>query len=164
MSILQKIRLGAAIALLCAIVLPLSQCAHAGNNERTPEAFAHARHLFPQSDANFSYQYGIKQVGFSLAGALAVIAFAWPLGFAIWSRKSHMPRFWWIFYASELLLCAGTAYWINALTQGGRWLYGFYVAEAVVAVYASTTLISISHRLRTLLAQRRAMENTETQA
>jgi hypothetical protein len=156
MSILQKIRLGAAIVLLCAIFLPLSQCAFHGASTDTPQAFAHARHLFPRGDDDFKYQYGITELvtGFmrprenGLLGALTLTAFLWPLGFAIWSRKSRFPRFWWIFYTGELLLCAGTAYWVHALTQGGRWLYGAYVGEVAIAIYACTSLTVIVDRIR----------------
>ncbi len=156
MSILQKIRLGAAIVLLCAICLPLSQCASLGGRPDIKQEFAHARHFFPRSDDAFDYYYGILylQAAFmspkdhGLLGALTLIAFVWPLAFAIWSRKSKLPRFWWIFYTSELLLCAGTGYWVYALMQGGRWLYGFYVAEVAIAIYVCTTLISVVDRIR----------------
>lgn len=152
MSTLQKIRLGAAIVLLCAIFLPLNQCSSQSGSTETPQALAHARHLFPRSDKDFSYQYAIKQIGFSLGGTLTLIAFAWPLAFAIWSRKSRLRRFWWIFYTGELLLCSGTAYWVCALTQEFvgevRWLYGFYVAEAAIAIYACTSLIVVVDRIR----------------
>lgn len=154
MSILQKIRLGAAIVVLCTIFLPLSQCSQ-GSTE-TPQAYAHARHFFPRSDNDFKYQYGITELAADfmrprengLLGALTLIAFLWPLGLAIWSRKSKLPRFWWIFYTVELLLCVGTAYWVHALTYGGRWLYGAYVGEGAIAIYACTTLIFIFDRIR----------------
>ena len=167
MAILQKIRLVAAIVLVCAIFLPLSQCSRQGNSASwTPEALAHSRHLFPRSDKDFDYYYGIGSLqaafmspkDYGMNGALTLIAFLWPLGFAIWSRKSKLTRFWWIFYAGELLLCAGTAYWVYTLTFGGRRLYGFYVAEAAIAIYASTTLVFASNRLRSFFAQRRANE------
>ena len=158
MSILQKIRLGAAIILVCAIFLPLSQCSFHDypGDINTPQALAHARHLFPRGDNDFQYYYGIEYLqaalvspkGNTVNGALTLIAFLWPLAFAIWSRKSTLPRFWWIFRSGELLLCAGTAYWVYTLTVGGRWLYGFYVAEAAIAIYACTTLILIVDRIR----------------
>ena len=156
MSTLHKIRLAMAIVLVCAIFLPLSQCSSPSGRTETPQAYAHSRHLFPQSDNDFQYHYGIKYlvIGFmspredGLLGALTLTAFLWPLAFAIWSQKSRLPRFWWIFYTGELLLCAGTAYWVHALTQGGRWLYGAYVGEAAISIYACTTLISIFDRIR----------------
>lgn len=159
-SVLPKIRLGAAIILLCAIYLPLSQCSRNGENLKPPttQALAHSRHLFPRSDSDYEYQYAIKDViavgtnpkDNGLRGVMTLVAFLWPLGFAIWSSKSEFPRFWWIFFAGELLLCAGTAYWIYALAYGtsGRWLYGGYVAEGAIAVYAITTLAAIGKRLR----------------
>ncbi|HST29663.1 MAG TPA: hypothetical protein VLK27_02345 [Chthoniobacterales bacterium] len=161
----RKIRLGAAIVLICAIFLPLSQCSQnisgggPKTDVRTPQAFAHSRHLFPQSNAEYEYQYGIHfvHVGFTdpkdnyTAAGLTLIAFLWPLGFAIWSRRSKFPRFWWIFYSIELLLCAGTIYWIWALTMGGRLLYGFWVAEGAITICTITTVIVIIARLRDFL-------------
>jgi hypothetical protein len=169
MSILQKIRLGAAIVLLCAICLPLSQCAFDGGGTDTPQALAHARHLFPRSDDDFGYYYGIEYLqaafvspkDYGVNGALTLIAFVWPLGFAVWSRKSKLRRFWWIFYTGELVLCAGTGYSVCGLALGTRWLYGFYVAEAAIAIYACTTLILILCRLRSFFAGRKAQATIE---
>jgi hypothetical protein len=150
MSILQQIRLGAAIVLLCAIFLPLSQCSqHGDDSAPTPQALSHARHFFPRSDTDYQYQYGVKGLGLSLRGVLTLIAFVWPLGFAIWNRRfGQPPRFWWIFYGGELLLCAGTIYVVGALTLGGRWLYGAYVGEVAISIYACTSLILIFDRIR----------------
>ena len=167
MSTFHKIRLAVAIVLVCAIFLPLSQCHNNGVALPTPEALAHARHFFPQDGGGFQYYYGIEylQAAFmspkdlGLNGALTLIAFVWPLAFAIWSRKSKLPRFWWISYTGELLLCAGTGYWVYVLTLSGRWLYGFYVAEGAIAIYASTTLISIVDRVR---RWRRSIEITSS--
>jgi uncharacterized membrane protein len=168
MSILQKLRLIAAIVLICAIFLPLSQCSRQGQGQdhdvNSPQALAHSRHLFPRSDDEYVYWYGISYVSTAyaspkdngLSGAVTLIAFLWPLGFAIWSRKSQFPRFWWVFYLVESLLCAGTIYWVYALTLGGRKLYGFYVAEGAIAIYAITTVIIIVTRLRNFFHNRRA--------
>lgn len=161
MAFLQKIRLSAAIALVCAIFLPLSQCSEHGTRAtRTPEALGHSRHFFPRDGDGFSYQYAIKSViaglknpkDNGLALLVTLIAFLWPLGFAIWSRQSEFARFWWVFYSVELLLCAGTGYLVYSAAFGrdARWLYGFYVAEGAVAIYASSALILFAHRLRRL--------------
>lgn len=150
MSILQKIRFGAAIVLICAIFLPLSQCSQHGDGEalKTPQALAHARHFFPTSDKDFAYEYGIKDLDLSLRGVLTLVAFVWPLGFAIWGLRLERSRFLWIFYTAELLLCAGTIYWVTALTLGGRWLYGAYVAEVAIGIFAIASLISLVAAIR----------------
>jgi hypothetical protein len=96
----------------------------------------------------------LPSVAGGIIGGLTLIAFLWPLGFAIWSRKSQFPRFWWIFYTSESLLCAGTIYCVYALTRSGCWLYGFYVAEIAIAIYASTTVIVIVTRLQNFFRSR----------
>lgn len=150
MSALHKIRLSLAIVLIGVIFLPLSQCSQHGDDRApiTPQAFAHARHLFPRSDNDFQYQYAVKDLGFSSSGVVTLIAFAWPLASVILSRKRREARFWWIFHFVELLLCAGTIYWISALTLGGRWLYGAYVGEVAISLYACTSLIFIVDRFR----------------
>jgi hypothetical protein len=139
-----------AIVLIGTIFLPLSQCSQhdADHTLSTAQALAHARHLFPRSDNDFQYQYAIKVLDFSLSGVVTLIAFAWPLASAILSRRRREARFSWIFHFVELLLCAGTIYWISALTLGGRWLYGAYVGEVAISVYACTSLIFIVDRLR----------------
>ena len=150
MNVLRKIRGGAAILLLCTIFLPLSQCSRHGESVKPPtaKALAHSRHIFPRSDDDFEYQYGIKDLDLTLRGALTVIAFLWPLAFLGCDRRIRRNRFWWIFAIGELLLCAGTAYWIGVLTLGGRWLYGAYAAEAVIGIYFVVSLMLTIDRAR----------------
>jgi hypothetical protein len=157
MSILKHIRLGAAIVLVCTVFLPLSQCSSGGvNDTRSPRAFAHSRHLFPQSDNDFQYQYGIKYLqgafmspkDYGVNGALTLITFLWPLAFVALDKRFGRSRFWWIWSVTALLLCAGTAYWLKALTLDGRWLYGAYLGEIAIAIYACASLILTINRLR----------------
>jgi hypothetical protein len=140
MDLVRKIRRIAAVVLVCSIFLPLSQCARhdEGVNPPSQKAVAHARHLFPRSDADFEYQYAIKNLDFSLRGALTLVAFFWPLPFLWWDAALRRKRFWWLFVVLELLLCAGTIYWVDVTTMEGRWLYGAYVAESAIAIYAAT--------------------------
>jgi hypothetical protein len=156
MSLVQKIRMGAAIVLLCAIFLPLSQCSQHGDNSSPPtsQALAHSHHLFPRSDADFQYEYGIGELGFSGRGLLTLVAFAWPLALLIWSQRLRHSRFLWILYVAELFLCAGTVYWLGALTMGGRLLYGAYIVVSATAVYALSTLVALILCARNLFLRR----------
>jgi len=85
---------------------------------------------------------------YGLNGTLTLIAFLWPLVFVVWDKRFRRNRFWWIWSVTALLLCAGTAYWVSALTLEGRWLYGAYVGEVAISIYACTTLIFIFDRIR----------------
>jgi hypothetical protein len=156
MALMQKIRMVAAIVLLGAIFLPLSQCSQHGANSSPPtsQALAHSHHLFPRSDNDFEYEYGIRELGFSWRGLLTLVAFAWPLAFLIWSQRLEQTRFLWILYVAELFLCAGTVYWLGALTMGGRWLYGAYIVVGATAVYALSALVALVYCAQRLFLRR----------
>ena len=134
---IRKLRLTAAIVLLCAIFLPLSECSQDENHSRTAQKSV-AQRLYPQSNAEFSYQYGYRSIGFDTMGLFTVLAFAWPLGFALFVRRKLRPRMKWVFRILELLLCGGTIYWLNVLSFhsfGATWLYGAYIGVITVALF-----------------------------
>lgn len=136
MSVITNIRgLGAAL-LLVSMFLPLSECSrHEHSVVRQPASLA--QRLFPQSNRDFDYQYGYKVVGFSLIGILTVLAFTWPILFLVcFARWPRRRRFLWL---AELLLCAGTLYWVHALSLGGKYLYGAYVAAIAVVAFGFGT-------------------------
>jgi hypothetical protein len=140
MERLHKFRLAAAAVLICAIFLPLSECSRRDNPPPpAPRSFSHT--LLPQSDADFSYQYGFRALGFSAAGILTIIAFVWPFAFTIFGDKRRGPRLRWVLLSAELLLCAGTAYWVHAIMLGGRWLYGAYVVLAAILAFACSGVL-----------------------
>jgi len=134
---LRKLRLTASIVLLCAVFLPLSECSQ-GENHSQPAQKSVAQRLYPQSNTDFSYQYGYRSIGFDTMGLLTVLAFGWPLAFALFVRRNLQPRMKWTFRILELLLCAGTIYWLDVLSFhsfGATWLYGEYVGVIAVAVF-----------------------------
>ena len=135
---LRKVRLVAAIVLVCAFVLPLSECSRRESHS-PPRPKSISQRLFPQTNAEFSYQYAYGFVGFSAPGAVTVLAFIWPLVFVLSVRRRFGPKLQWFLRVLEVLLCAGTIYWLDVLTLrgfGARWLYGAYVGVIAVAIFA----------------------------
>ena len=155
MSAIRAIRLTAAIALLCATCLPLSQCSKT-DAPRPPATSSLARTLFPRNNDQFGYEYAIGEIGFTSVGVLTLLAFTWPLLFATIAGRLHRARFLWIQHSTELLLCGGTIYWLHCLTFSGSWLYGAYVVILSVAVFGGTSLVLMLDATRTLLQQRRS--------
>src|ERR1700730_16063963 len=102
---MRKIRITAAIILLTAIFLPLSECS-LRENHTMPDANSISQRLFPQSDADFKYQYGYRYVDFTGFGAVTVFAFAWPLIFALAIERYSGTRARLIIRPAELVLCA----------------------------------------------------------
>lgn len=141
MPILRRVRLIAAIVLICAIFLPLSECSKQPINSH-PFGKSISERLFPRTNGDFSYQYGYEYVDLSIGGALAVLAFTWPLIFALFFRRRFRSRLRLFLQVLEVLLCAGTIYVIHALAFGDRWLYGLYVGVAAVAAFTCAGLAS----------------------
>lgn len=77
-----------------------------------------------------------------------MLALLWPFAALILDKKLRGRRFVWILYLIELLLCAGSVYWLYCFTAMGRWLYGAYVVCAAMAVLAVTTIILMVERVR----------------
>jgi hypothetical protein len=149
-SIWQKSRGVAAIVLLCTVFLPLGECSRHENNLAPPQK-SFSQQLFPQDNADFAYQYAYRVVHLSTlqAGVFALVALLWPLAALGLDRKVRGRRFAWILYGIELLLCAGSIYWLYAFTAMGRWLYGAYVVFAAVVAFGITTLLLIVDHVRT---------------
>lgn len=134
---IRKFRLTVAIVLLCAVFLPLSECSQGENHSQVAQKSV-AQRLYPQTNTDFSYQYGYRSIGFDLMGLFTLLAFGWPLAFALFVRRNLRPRMKWTFRILELLLCAGTIYWLDILSFrsfGATWLYGEYVGVIAVAVF-----------------------------
>jgi hypothetical protein len=114
MTILRKVRSVASIVLLLAAVMPLSECSFD----------SHRIYAF-----EFVYGFG------PAIGIITALAYIWPLVFVVLLRKRFGPRLRGLFQALELLLCAGSIYWIYQLALGGKWLYGAYTGISAVAVF-----------------------------
>jgi hypothetical protein len=164
MPVLHKIKLGTAVVLLCATCLPLSECSTPGNANRPHTASSITQRLFPRNDAKFTYDYAAENIGVSATGALTLLAFLWPLLFSVMGIKLSQWRFAWIVSMLELLLCAGTIWWLYFLTAfSNRWLYGAYVVIVVVSLYGCAVLLRLFHLIRAVLVRRRGLTNRSSQ-
>jgi hypothetical protein len=132
-----------------ALFVPLSECSHGGPKAATtPPPRTLVQKIFPQSDAQTDYNYGATRLGPSLNGLLTLTAFCWPLVLALLNRRVAGKRFAWLFYSLEILLAAGTIYWIWATTFGGTLLWGGYFVFALTTVYAIAAVIDLWQNLR----------------
>jgi hypothetical protein len=122
----------AAVILMVAFFLPLSQC-------RAPTP--------PTNDAQelkmeVTYAYSAYQWPGAESFA-AFFAFFWPVMFSFLGRvKSKL-----LINSIELLLCVGTGFMLFALTYMGSLLLGAYVAIALLVVYSLATANQIRKRL-----------------
>lgn len=155
--LLRKIRLGAAIALFCALFLPLSRCSR-GSAPQSPAAEKSVgQRLFPRGDTDTTYTYALGEVEFSLRGGLTLLAFTWPVLLIFAGGKFKTSRFAWILSVLELSLTAGALYWLRALTLFDEWLYGAYIAFSAIVVFGCTALYSLFIALRAAIIRRRSL-------
>lgn len=140
-SFFRPIRLGAAMALVCALCLPLSRCSQGGNASPPPPSQTLMSELFPRSTKDVTYAYAFEVVGFTKLGICTLIAFTWPILSVVVGRKWMESRFSWIYHFVELALCAGTCYILTVLTFWAEWLYGGYVVAISIGLFACTALV-----------------------
>ena len=109
-----------------------------------------SQRILPQDNADFVYQYATNVMRPSTwqGGGVALVALTWPLAFFLVERRRRSQRFTWIFYVVELLLCAGTLYWLHLFTALGQWLYGAYLVCAAIAIYALASLVLFIGHIR----------------
>lgn len=160
MNALRKIRLAAAIALVCAIVLPMSECSRRADKTAIAPRHTIPQWLFPQDNDDFQYSYviGVVRPSTWQAGIFALIALLWPLTACLADRKIVRKRFGWLIYILELGLCYGTIYWLVLFTALGRRLYGVQVVFCSVLVFAAATLVLLCIDIRNFLRQRRGLK------
>jgi len=160
MSIIRRVRLIAAIVLLIATCLPLSECSRRDNKTLTPLRHTLAQYVFPQSNNDFEYSYAVGAMRFSTwqAGVFAFIALVWPFAAFVFDRKLLRFRLGWLIYILELLLCGGTIYWLCLFTALGHALYGTYVVVIAIISFALATLVFFVMDIRNFLRQRRALK------
>jgi hypothetical protein len=141
----QKTKLTLAILLLAALFLPLSKCSRGGKSAAPmlPAKKSFAQQIFPRSDPQTDYDYGFKHLKASLHGLVSLVAFGWPFVLALLNRRAAGKRFTPLFYLLELLLSAGTLYWLYAVTVVGTRLWGAYVVIGLVAGYALAALVDL---------------------
>ncbi len=127
-----------------ALFVPLSECSRGGKRQSTPAPpRTFLEKTFPRSDAQTDYNYGATRLGLSTNGLLTLIAFGWPLALALLNRRIAGKRRAWVLYLFELLLCAGTIYWLHLATFVGTPLWGADLVFALTIAYAAATLFDI---------------------
>ena len=123
--------------MIAALFVPLSECSRGGETPATPTPPRTLVHkVFPRSDAQTDYDYGATRLGLSINGLVTLLAFGWPLALALLNWRIAGKRRAWILYLLELLLCAGTIYWLYAATLGGTRLWGAYLVFSLTIAYA----------------------------
>jgi hypothetical protein len=111
--------------MIAALFVPLSECSRGGKSPTTPVPSRTLLHkVFPRSDAQTEYDYGATRLDLSISGVATLVAFGWPLVLALLNRRIAEKRRAWILHLLELLLCAGTIYWVYAATLDGTRLWG----------------------------------------
>jgi len=172
---LRPIRLGAAIALVCALCLPLSQCSQSGNDSPPPSKQMLLTLLFPQSNNQVTVKYAAsmllgsawRDLGtlFGFAGRAVppsdtwwagrdswqywctFLAFTWPLLSVLAAGSLAESRFSWIYHLLELPLCCGTAFMFLAITYFDTWLYGSYIVVISIGFFTCTSLAFLGYSL-----------------
>jgi hypothetical protein len=158
MTLLNKIRLGAAIALLCAMFLPLSECSgRTPKQAPAPPAKPLMRQLVSGCDNAADCKVVAKELTLSWEGALQLLTFTWPFIFLPLAAKWAGRRFTWIMHLLELLLCAGTLYMLWGITLFDEARYGTTVVLAAVLTYGISAIIYLVRAIRAALRRRRAL-------
>ena len=119
-----------------------------GKAPATPPPKTFVQKIFPRSDAQTDYDYGATRLGSSLTGVLTLIAFGWPLTLALLNGRVSGKRHAWIFYTLEVLLGAGTIYWIYAVTEASTRLWGAYFVFALTIAYIIAALVDLRTSLQ----------------
>ena len=125
--------------MIAALFVPLSECSRGGKPPTTPRTLL--QKTFPRSDAQTDYDYGVARLGLSINGIATLIAFGWPLVLALINQSIAGKRRTWILHVLELLLCAGTIYWIHIATLAGKRLWGTYFVFTLLVAYAIAALV-----------------------
>ncbi|MEO7166023.1 MAG: hypothetical protein ABI787_08950 [Spartobacteria bacterium] len=144
---MHKLKLTLGVLMIAALFVPLSECSHARKaNALPPPPKTGWQKVFPRSDAQTEYNYGATRIGPSLHGALAVVAFFWPLAFALLEFRARGKHRAWFLYATEVLLCAATIWWIYAVSESGTRRWGAYFVFVLIGAYALAALRDLVRR------------------
>jgi hypothetical protein len=135
--------------MIAALFVPLSECSRGGKSPTTPVPSRTLLHtVFPRSDAQTEYDYGATRLDLSISGVATLVAFGWPLVLALINQSIAEKRRAWILQVLELLLCAGTIYWIHVATLAGKRLWGTYLVFVLMVAYAIAASVDLASRWR----------------
>jgi len=131
--------------MIAALFVPLSECSRGEKSPTTPvPSRTLLQRIFPQSDAQTDYDYGATRLSLSINGITTLIAFGWPLVLALINLSIAEKGRAWILHVLELLLCAGTIYWIHIATLAGKRLWGTYLVFVLMVAYAIAALVNLA--------------------
>ena len=149
---MRKLKLTLGILMIAALFVPLSECSRGKKPDTPPPPKTFVQKIFPRSDAQTDYDYGATRLGPSLNGVLTLIAFGWPLTLALLNGSVAGKRRAWIFYTLEVLLGAGTIYWIYAVTEASTRLWGAYFVFTLTIAYTVVALVDLGRSLQGVTA------------
>jgi hypothetical protein len=146
-----KLKLVLGILMIAALFVPLSQCSHDRKENTAPSPpKTGVQKVFPRNDARTDYDYGAKHFDKRvLHGDLTLVAFGWPLGFALLGWRWRSKRFGWLLCGAEILLGAGTIWFIYTMSAffGDR-LWGAWFVMLLTSAYAAAAAVDLFGSLR----------------
>ena len=146
---MQKVKLTLGVLMIVALFVPLSQCSHGGKeNALPPPPKTGLQKIFPRSDEQTDYDYGATRLAPSLNGVVTLVAFTWPLVLALLGRRARGKHRAWLLSGLEILLCAGTIWFIYALTEGSTRLWGAWFVFALTSAYGIAAVVDLGGSLR----------------
>ena len=144
LAIVRKLKPTLGILMIAALFVPLSECSRGDRTADTPPpAKTLLQKIFPRSDAQTDYDYGATHLEPSLNGALTLVAFCWPLLLALLNGRVAGKGRARILYVLEIVLGAGTIFWIYAVTEAGTRLWGAYFVFGLTIVYTIAALMDL---------------------
>jgi hypothetical protein len=168
-AVLQQIRLVAAVALLSAMFMPLSECARGKSNQPPPPAKPLLRQLVSRCSNLADCDYVVKEMkdlkNFGdlknyWGSFLVLFTFVWPFYSLLAIRLSQGRRFTWLLHVLELMLCGGTLYLLWSITFFGEYRYGTTVVLAAVSSIVCVALIDIFLIIRGAIRRRKSRKQT----
>lgn len=141
MQLIIAVKRIAAIVLLLAFFLPLSQCS-------VMEKQSPGKASVPSVEVTYAYATYDEEFP---TPVLAYVGFLWPLGFSIAGllRPPLMRRRG--AALSEMVLCVGSGYVLYVLASWGETRYGAYVAATAIGLYFVSASADVAIRVRAAL-------------
>jgi hypothetical protein len=147
LNLLTVLKRLAAISLMLAFFLPLSQCSTKETNFSEKTISQLVQTAKSTSSDGIVYAYRADKDG-ALFTLLNGFAFIWPLLFSLLAFVRPAVEQNLSVRLSELVLCVGSALILLRLTMLGELLSGGYLAWCALAIYVTITLVSFIARVR----------------
>jgi hypothetical protein len=133
--------------LLIALFLPISRCAV--QNETYPSSAQPAESLIEKAPAAYRYNYAWTDFHpTALSSWLMILIFIWPLPFLVLDRiSSRLSHKIWPGIL-QILLAAGSIYYLYLCTFLYELWYGGYIAYSALSLYLLVSIIELILNLR----------------